>query len=62
MEKYIIALDQGTTSCRCILFNKQGPECFCFATHLLPKQNKEGSIHKTHKSEWRNKWKSDTGN
>ena len=24
MEKYIIALDQGTTSCRCILFNKQG--------------------------------------
>ena len=24
MEKYIIALDQGTTSCRCILFNEQG--------------------------------------
>ena len=24
MEKYIMALDQGTTSCRCILFNKQG--------------------------------------
>ncbi len=24
MAKYIMALDQGTTSCRCILFNKQG--------------------------------------
>lgn len=24
MEKYILALDQGTTSSRAILFNKQG--------------------------------------
>lgn len=24
MEKYIMSLDQGTTSCRCILFNKAG--------------------------------------
>ena len=24
MEKYIMSLDQGTTSCRCILFNKEG--------------------------------------
>jgi glycerol kinase len=24
MEKYIMALDQGTTSSRCIIFNKQG--------------------------------------
>ncbi len=24
MEKFIIALDQGTTSSRCILFNKKG--------------------------------------
>jgi len=24
MEKYIMALDQGTTSSRCILFNKKG--------------------------------------
>ena len=24
MTKYIMALDQGTTSSRCILFNKQG--------------------------------------
>ena len=27
MNKYIIALDQGTTSSRCILFNKQGEIC-----------------------------------
>ena len=27
MEKYIIALDQGTTSSRCILFNKSGEIC-----------------------------------
>ena len=27
MEKYIIALDQGTTSSRCILFNKEGEIC-----------------------------------
>ena len=27
MEKYIMALDQGTTSSRCILFNKQGKAC-----------------------------------
>lgn len=24
MQKYIMALDQGTTSCRCILFDKKG--------------------------------------
>ena len=24
MEKYIMSLDQGTTSCRCILFNGAG--------------------------------------
>ena len=24
MEKYMMALDQGTTSSRCILFNKAG--------------------------------------
>ncbi|MBQ6686221.1 MAG: glycerol kinase, partial [Firmicutes bacterium] len=24
MEKYIMSLDQGTTSCRCILFNRAG--------------------------------------
>ncbi|MDR2899730.1 MAG: hypothetical protein LBU94_05410 [Clostridiales bacterium] len=24
MEKYIMALDQGTTSSRCIIFNKKG--------------------------------------
>ena len=27
MGKYIMALDQGTTSSRCILFNKQGKAC-----------------------------------
>lgn len=27
MKKYIMALDQGTTSSRCILFNKQGEIC-----------------------------------
>ena len=27
MKKYIMALDQGTTSCRCILFDKQGTIC-----------------------------------
>ena len=27
MEKYVMALDQGTTSSRCILFNKQGQIC-----------------------------------
>lgn len=27
MEKYIMALDQGTTSSRCILFNRQGQIC-----------------------------------
>ena len=27
MEKYIMALDQGTTSSRCILFNKKGDIC-----------------------------------
>lgn len=27
MEKYVIALDQGTTSSRCILFNKRGEIC-----------------------------------
>ena len=27
MEKFIMALDQGTTSSRCILFNKQGKAC-----------------------------------
>ena len=27
MEKYIMALDQGTTSSRCIMFNKQGKAC-----------------------------------
>ena len=27
MEKYILALDQGTTSSRCILFDKQGNIC-----------------------------------
>lgn len=24
MKKYIMALDEGTTSCRCILYNKKG--------------------------------------
>ena len=24
MPKYIMSLDQGTTSCRCILFNRKG--------------------------------------
>ena len=24
MKKYVLALDQGTTSSRCILFDKQG--------------------------------------
>ena len=27
MAKYVMALDQGTTSSRCILFNKQGQIC-----------------------------------
>ena len=27
MKKYIMALDLGTTSCRCILFNKEGKIC-----------------------------------
>ena len=27
MQKYIIALDQGTTSSRCILFDRQGQMC-----------------------------------
>jgi len=27
MEKYVIALDQGTTSSRCILFNHEGDIC-----------------------------------
>ena len=27
MEKYIMALDQGTTSSRCILFDKRGNIC-----------------------------------
>ena len=27
MEKYIMAMDQGTTSSRCILFDKQGNIC-----------------------------------
>ena len=27
MEKYIMALDQGTTSSRCVLFNKKGEIC-----------------------------------
>lgn len=27
MERYIMALDAGTTSCRCILFNKMGEIC-----------------------------------
>ncbi|MDD4565898.1 MAG: glycerol kinase GlpK [Eubacteriales bacterium] len=30
MKKYIMALDQGTTSCRCVLYNKQG-EIFSIA-------------------------------
>jgi len=27
MEKYIMSLDQGTTSSRCVLFNKKGEIC-----------------------------------
>ena len=27
MEKYIMSLDSGTTSNRCILFNKKGEIC-----------------------------------
>jgi len=27
MEKYIMSLDQGTTSSRCVLFNKAGEIC-----------------------------------
>ena len=27
MGKYVIALDQGTTSSRCILFDKEGNIC-----------------------------------
>ncbi len=27
MQKYIMALDQGTTSSRCILFDKSGKIC-----------------------------------
>ena len=27
MKKYVMALDQGTTSSRCILFDKQGNIC-----------------------------------
>ncbi len=27
MKKYVLALDQGTTSSRCILFDKQGNIC-----------------------------------
>ena len=29
MAKYVMALDQGTTSSRCILFNKKGLNCKC---------------------------------
>lgn len=29
MKKYVMALDQGTTSSRCILFDKQGNICSC---------------------------------
>ena len=27
MAQYIMALDSGTTSCRCILFNRRGEMC-----------------------------------
>ena len=27
MKKYVIAMDQGTTSSRCILFDRQGNIC-----------------------------------
>lgn len=27
MDKYIMALDLGTTSCRCIIFDKNGRIC-----------------------------------
>jgi glycerol kinase len=33
MEKYILALDQGTTSSRAIVFNKKG-EISCFSWKL----------------------------
>ena len=40
MDKYIVALDQGTTSSRCIIFNKKG-ECLAEAkrefTQIYPK-------------------------
>ena len=29
MEKYMMALDQGTTSSRCILFDRKGNICSC---------------------------------
>lgn len=41
MESYIMALDQGTTSSRCILFNSQGKLCYVAQkeyTQLYPKQ------------------------
>ena len=28
MKKYVMALDQGTTSSRCILFDKKGNMCY----------------------------------
>ena len=35
MAKYIMALDAGTTSNRCILFNEQGEMCSVAQTEFL---------------------------
>lgn len=34
MDKYIMALDLGTTSCRCIIFDKNGRICSAARTDL----------------------------
>ena len=36
MGKYIMALDAGTTSNRCILFNEKGRSCKCGTEGIYP--------------------------
>ncbi len=52
MQKYVMALDQGTTSSRCILFNKQGEICSVAQKEFTQIYPKAGWVEHDPKEIW----------
>ena len=52
MEKYIVALDQGTTSSRCIVFNKKGNICSMAQKELTQIYPRQGWVEQNPMEIW----------